>query len=238
MGLTTISYNYAGECSDVLSETLEECICSMRSGEQCDIIIDSQQTDLLSNYPFSSAIPAGSSIVYSIELISFDCGKEPWEMCNEERVETASRMKASGSERFRLGDVRAAAVLYSKALKLIIPISSLPDALETVKTLRIVLLLNLAACQLKLEQYGNARENCTKVLELEPDNVKALYRRAQALSSSKDFDRARTDFLRAKQLEPNNRIIVEQLQSMEARAREQNTRFKDALKSMFSGKPA
>ena len=40
---------------------------------------------------------------------------------------------------------------------------------------------NLAMCFLKLEVWGKARDNAARVIELEPDNSKALFRRAQAL---------------------------------------------------------
>lgn len=224
----------AGQRGDVLSEVLEECIRSMRIGEQCEVLIEPQTA--LNKCLSAKAIPAGNSVRYSVELISFDQGKCPWEMSNAERVEAATHMKTAGGENFRSGDVRAAAVLYSRALKLIIPILPV-EITEAVTVLRSALLLNLAACQLKLGQYGNARENCTKVLELQPSNVKALYRRALALTHCKDFDGARRDFMRARQLEPNNRTIEEQLQVMEAKAQEHNSRLKEALKSMFGGSP-
>ena len=224
----------AGQCGDVLSEALEECICSMRTGEQCEVVIEPQTA--LDECLSAKAIPAGSSIRYSIELVSFDRGKCPWEMNNAERVEAANHMKTAGSEKFRSGNIRAAAVLYSRALKLVIPISP-TEVTDAVVILKCALLLNLAACQLKLGRHGNAGENCTEVLKLQPGNVKALYRRALALTNCKDFDGARRDFARARQLEPNNRTVEEQMQVMEAKAQEHNSRLKEALKSMFGGPP-
>lgn len=42
-----------------------------------------------------------------------------------------------------------------------------------------------ALCYLTLKQYKEAVQDCTEALRLDPKNVKALYRRAQALKELK-----------------------------------------------------
>lgn len=42
------------------------------------------------------------------------------------------------------------------------------------------LLLNMAACTLKLGDYPSTIDYCSQVLQADPDNPKALFRRAQA----------------------------------------------------------
>lgn len=42
-----------------------------------------------------------------------------------------------------------------------------------------------ALCYLTLKQYKEAAQDCTEALRLDPKNVKALYRRAQALKELK-----------------------------------------------------
>ena len=39
---------------------------------------------------------------------------------------------------------------------------------------------NLALCYIRINQPEKAKQDCTKALSLEKDNVKALFRRAQA----------------------------------------------------------
>lgn len=53
--------------------------------------------------------------------------------------------------------------------------------------------LNLAAAQLKLKEWGEAAKHCSEVLLSDPANVKALYRRAQALMGSADLIEAERD---------------------------------------------
>jgi tetratricopeptide (TPR) repeat protein len=54
------------------------------------------------------------------------------------------------------------------------------DLFDQVEELDALCRLNYAACQLKLQNYVPVIEQCTKVLESNPNNKKALFRRAQA----------------------------------------------------------
>lgn len=65
--------------------------------------------------------------------------------------------------------------------------------------------LNSAASQLRLRKWGAATKAASKVLDLEPVNVKALFRRAQAYREMEDYDLAEIDLKKAMEQEPNNR---------------------------------
>lgn len=54
-------------------------------------------------------------------------------------------------------------------------------------------LLNDSLCQLKLKKYQNAIKRCNMVLEMEPSNEKALFRRAQANRLLSNLTEARID---------------------------------------------
>ena len=51
----------------------------------------------------------------------------------------------------------------------------------------------MAAAQLKLNRFEKAIMSCTKVLELDPKNAKALFRRGSAQHALQNVDRARAD---------------------------------------------
>lgn len=63
---------------------------------------------------------------------------------------------------------------------------------------------NLAACQLKSKKYKMAIINCTKCLELNKINVKALFRRGQCFGHLNEFEKARIDFEAACLLSPDD----------------------------------
>jgi hypothetical protein len=61
------------------------------------------------------------------------------------------------------------------------PVTRHPSGTDQIKELRRSAWLNLAAVELKQHNWKEARKHASKVLETDPTNVKALYRRAQAL---------------------------------------------------------
>lgn len=56
-----------------------------------------------------------------------------------------------------------------------------------------VLHLNLAQCFIKLETWDKAIEHCTTVLQTDPKNPKALYRRAYCYDKMQDTERSSED---------------------------------------------
>ncbi|RVX04994.1 Peptidyl-prolyl cis-trans isomerase FKBP65 [Vitis vinifera] len=73
--------------------------------------------------------------------------------------------------------------------------------------LRISCNLNNAACKLKLGEYLEASKQCTKVLELDPSNIKALYRRSQSYLRISELEKAEADIRRALTIDPSNRDV-------------------------------
>ena len=243
-------YDYiSGDAYDGLSQLLDDTVCSMKQGEKCrleitdhDLLLESGQLLKQLNV---AVLPVGYKVVYTIHMMSFERGRDLWELSDQDRLEIAKRHKEAGGELFKLEKTRGASICYSKALKYLIPVDpdiqlevqQLQDYEKEIFSLQSTLMLNLAACQLKFQQYPLVVRNCTRVLSMEPENVKALYRRGQALTMMNDFDGAREDLTKAKKLEPSNRAIDEQLKLLESRQQAHDTKYKDALKTMFGGQP-
>ncbi|XP_043237539.1 sperm-associated antigen 1-like [Amphibalanus amphitrite] len=106
-----------------------------------------------------------------------------------ERSALALREKQKGNEYFRSGDFSRAAVYYTRSI----------NASPTAAAFN-----NRAQANLKLGKYGSALMDCGAVLRREPNNVKALLRRGIARQMNKDWIKARLDFQRVLELEPNN----------------------------------
>ncbi|GAY43643.1 hypothetical protein CUMW_076070 [Citrus unshiu] len=97
---------------------------------------------------------------------------------------------------------------FTKAAKIIeFHHSFTDDEKHQANGLRLSCYLNNAACKLKLEDYSETSSLCTKVLELEPLNVKALYRRSQAHLKTSELEKAEADIKRALTIDPNNRDV-------------------------------
>merc|ERR1712032_346123 len=73
------------------------------------------------------------------------------------------------------------------------------------KELKRVCELNKAACHLKLGDHTSARQACEAVLKDEKQNVKALYRRAQAEFGLKNFAECIRDCKSVVEIDPQNK---------------------------------
>ena len=232
-----------------LALLLESAMELMREGETCELC-----PVPLEVAGHVSAVPPGATVSYTVTLQSFQRGKAVWEMGAGELLTLARRHKDRGTQLFREGGARAAAVCYSRAVMLALALPPAPTAggmgergagseekgagsevgAEEQEELTVALFLNLAACQLKLRQNGHAFENCSRVLQLRPGCVKALYRRGVAAMHMGDLARAEGDLREAGRLEPGSRAVREQQRELARRRQLQDARLSDALKSMFT----
>lgn len=132
----------------------------------------------------------------------------------DEKVERAEALKAQGNEHFKSGAYQEAArsyynaYLHTKGLGDKLPFGvdaqSSKDAdgpTAQARELSRVLLLNLAACQLKLERYERALYYCDESLKL-AESGKAYFRRGQANRGLNNLIRAENDLRKAQVLEP------------------------------------
>ena len=90
--------------------------------------------------------------------------------------------------------------------------------------------LNLAACYLKSEDYNKVTEHCTSALELEPENVKGLFRRGQAYAKLHEYDKAKQDFTKAQGLDQENKAVTNQIRQVDAAMKKE----KQMYQKMFS----
>ena len=77
-----------------------------------------------------------------------------------------------------------------------------------------------------------------RVLEIEEENVKALYRRGIAHLNLEDFDQCKEDLLSAYELQPKNRDIKEALALYKERKKGFYKREAELAKTMFSEREA
>jgi len=104
----------------------------------------------------------------------------------EKILEIAESVRQIGNKLFSASDFSGAVSKYEKALRYLTYASSYDD--EKVKAAKIPCYSNSAACYLKLNQNAEALAVCDKALELDPKNVKVLFRKAQAQCNSKDYE--------------------------------------------------
>ncbi|OMO62398.1 hypothetical protein COLO4_33102 [Corchorus olitorius] len=215
---------------------LDRAAMTMKKGEVAELTIAPE-------YAFGSSgsqqelafVPADSTVFYEVEMVSFTKEKESWDMNTEEKIEAAGKKKEEGNALFKVGKYVRASKRYEKAVKYIEYDSSFgEEEKKKAKALKVACNLNNAACKLKLKDYKEAEKLCTKVLELESTNVKALYRRAQAYINLADLDLAEIDIKKALELDPNNREVKLEYKVLKEKIKEYNKKQAKFYGNMFA----
>jgi stress-induced-phosphoprotein 1 len=99
---------------------------------------------------------------------------EQMEAKRKSGLSTDERHKERGDEAYKAANFEGAIVHYTAC------IDSLRAAGKTDSELAIKTFSNRAACYKQISNFDGTIEDCTAVLEVDPENVKALIRRAQA----------------------------------------------------------
>ena len=89
-------------------------------------------------------------------------------------------------------------------------------------------------CHLKLKDYSNAITYCQKVLDIEPDNLKANFRIAEAYAGYHDYQNAVSYFEKTLQIEPDNMSAKKQLQSAKDSYKKEIEKEKKLYSSIFA----
>merc|ERR1740117_1701524 len=137
------------------------------------------------------------------------------ELKPEARLEAAAVERAAGVTAFKAGDLPQAVRRFEAGVALFTPMpADFPaegsDAAAASEA-QLGCLLNLAACQLRLEQPLKTIAACDLATALDEKSVKAWFRRGQACLALGQVDAARKDLTRACQLAPSSREIRDEL---------------------------
>ena len=181
-------------------------------------------------------VEGGKLVVFEIELVSVewyvmstsDVDKKV-NMSIEERLDVARRAHANGNERFRHRAWKKASAEYRKGIYVL----SFPEPKANVacRKLSELMLCNIAQINLEQKDYAKAEKTCLEVLDLNGENVKALFRLAKARMSMKGRSQeAWDDILKAEMLDPSNRKILQLKTEIAKKVKE------EAPKKAFWGK--
>ncbi|XP_005042403.1 PREDICTED: sperm-associated antigen 1 [Ficedula albicollis] len=110
-------------------------------------------------------------------------------MTKREKIFIATREKEKGNEAFATGDYLEAVTYYTRSIS-VIPTAAVYN--------------NKALAEIKLQDWDNALQDCEKVLDMEPGNIKALMRRATVHSHLQNYQAAIEDLNNVLSVEPEN----------------------------------
>ncbi|RXM95609.1 Protein unc-45-like B [Acipenser ruthenus] len=132
------------------------------------------------------------------------------------QMEDPIQLKDEGNTYFQANDYENAIQSYTNALKL-----------SKDKKLLGILYRNRAACYLKKENYAQAASDASRAIDIDASDIKALYRRCQALEKVGKLDQAFKDVQRCATIEPKNQTFLETLRRL-------GSEIQEKLKVQFS----
>lgn len=148
-------------------------------------------------------------------------------------ISKAQALKEEGNLAFKNGDYQQAMTAYHQIFMYVhgyslssggavmgmpgqttTPVTA--EEMTTIKELKLVHFNNLAMCHLKQTppNLEKARDRCTKALELDQDNVKALFRRGKCYAQLNALDEAKEDLERVIELQPDNKDAARELRNL------------------------
>lgn len=235
----------------------DQGIISMKRGEKCILRCSADYAYGERGSP--PKIPGGATLNFEVELFSWkEKVKPPAMMTAEERREHALKMKDMGTEAFKQGDFPTAVNRYEDGAEYItydpdaqderthshggIPcdgdhgsddsggVKEPLQLSDADKQLAVALLNNSAMARLKIGEHDAAKFDCTKVLQYDAKNIKAIFRRAQAEFALHNFKACAEDAKRTLELDSGNK----EAEQLVKKAIDAEKREKKQEKAMYS----
>ncbi|XP_051727296.1 FKBP prolyl isomerase 16 [Ctenopharyngodon idella] len=209
-----------------VNQALEEGTMSMKQGEIALLLADSQYTyGLLGREP---DIPAWAPLLYQLQLLHFREKPDPLSLPIPDRIRIGNQKRERGNFYFQREEYSMAVQAYCMALDVLTTRThdgqscATEEEEEEVNDYRVKCLNNLAAAQLKLGQFDEALHTSQDVLFLDPQNVKALFRKGKLLSDKGDYEEAMETLKKALKLEPSTKAIHAELSKLVKRQAGEN----------------
>ena len=143
-------------------------------------------------------IEPNEDLQFEIELVNFyDSIRTKWDYSAEEREQLAIKWRSEGNELFKNSKFDEAKKKYSDSLSYVEQEKGIK-----MRDFKVGCMLNLTMCNIKLKEYVQAIENASGVISIDPENVKAIYRRGLAYMNFASYEEAQGDFERVLELDP------------------------------------
>ncbi|NXH40823.1 FKBP8 isomerase, partial [Dicaeum eximium] len=202
-----------GDC-DVL-QALDLCVQLLEMGETA--LIMSEAKYCYGAQGRSPDIPPNASLTLEVELLAARDAPDLELLSGKEKIQLANRKRERGNFFYQQADYVLAINSYDIALRIVGSSSKVdfsPDEEAELLDVKVKCLNNLAASQLKLDHFKAALKSCNLVLEHQPGNIKALFRKGKVLAQQGEYREAIPILKAALKLEPSNKTIHAELSKL------------------------
>ncbi|MEW5304229.1 MAG: hypothetical protein WDW36_006854 [Sanguina aurantia] len=230
-------FTFVTESGEV-PEGLDQAVMSMKKGEVATFEVTAAYGYAAAGRAATAAgaaVPPDAALKYAITLVDFTNAPETWEMKDHEKVAAAVIKKDKGNVAFKAGNLKKAMRDWDQAAKIVDYDKDFADEHKAgSKDVKKSCWLNTAAAKLKQGDWKEAEKSCTKVLGLEPGNVKALYRRAQAQMGLQDFLAAEMDLRKGLSEDATNVDLLTLSKRLKVMSKEMNKKESKMYGKMFA----
>lgn len=161
-----------------------------------------------------------------------------WEMTPAELLQKAEEFKQAGNNKIK-ENVANAVNDYNEAVRHLEETASgsgsplNDEQIRKVNELKLSCHLNLSMAQLKLQSYKEAKKNAEEALVIQPDSIKAKFRRGVASMHLGDLQQAKTDILEAATAKPNDKSIRQEYEEVVRRINAAKRKERKAFGNLF-----
>lgn len=211
--------------SEVL-QALDLAVPLMTKGEEC--LLDVESTFAYGEKGNGSNIPPESRLFLTVRLVDWSPSRLVPDIPLEERATIGIRKRDRGNKWYSREDYSMAVQCYRKAVEYLddeqieadmeVPIDRflLPPALQQLLEDRVKTCNNMAQAQMKLSAWDSAMASVKQVLKIQPNNEKALFRKAKILQEKLQTEEAMGILRRINRLYPNNKQCQVELSRLSA----------------------
>lgn len=213
--------------SDKVPKGVNLAIETMKETEIAKIIVEPEYA--FGHEGLEGVVPPDSTLFFEVEITGFcDEGKTKDDYPDDVRLQMAKDFKEDGNLFYKHKNLLKALEKWEAGNDFASKFSD-PETIKLIVSLQ----LNLALVQTKLQNFTIAVAHANKALKLDEKNVKAMYRRAEAKSAMGDHEGAMADILEALKIEPENKDLKQELDSLKVKLAKAEERDKKIYKSMF-----
>ncbi|KAH6932670.1 hypothetical protein HPB50_008661 [Hyalomma asiaticum] len=215
---------------------LDITLALMEKGEIAEIVECSRS---LSRHFREPDVPPKAKLHFHVELLDTYPAKDETDLPFQERLSIGDAKRERGNFWYSRGDYSNAAHCYRRALDFLddmgLNLSEAPADLQLLLDTRLKVYNNLTATQMKMKAYDAAMKSVDFVLKVQPNNVKALYRKGKILAEQGNYSEAVKVLKKVLKIEPDNKIIHQELSRLMWH-KEREDRIERAMyKRMFGG---
>lgn len=214
--------------ADVI-QAIDMCVALMEDKETCSLFTDARYAYSIYGRPdYKPPIPQNASLTYELEILSIVRGKSTMEMTCQECLLYSDKKRTRGNDLYSRGDNAGAIDSYRRCLRYLEGRKE-----KEVLDMKIKCLNNLSAAQLKVKAYAMALQSLEVVLDMTPNNVKAVYRKGKCLEGLGKDKEALECMKKASALDPENKLIIQDLGRLRSRVAVTQQKEKEIYRRMF-----